>query len=175
VRPLGFRQVDRSLRAVEKQLRSAVRGVNQHASKLVAKGKYEEAQAAVALAQAALRFQDRFESVILEWQASSGMPMSGAKAAKVPLWRCYVVIARTLKGLGGEATLRDVIANVEATVSADPAIQASFGTSLTAAEWKRAVERARSPMKLHGYIEAAAQGRWKLTKLGRDLADRQDG
>ena len=130
--------------------------------------------AVVALAQSALRFRDRFESIITEWHAASGKSPGGAKS-KVPLWRFYVVFARTLKGLGGEATLREVISKVEATVSAVPTLQAGLGASLTAPEWKRAVEKARGPMRQHGYIETVAQGRWKLTKLGMDLADRQDG
>ena len=173
-RPVAFRQIDRSLHAVEKQLRSALRTTNQYAGKLVAKGKYEEAQAAVELARGALRFLDRFESVIAEWYESSGKSGDRKGQTRVPIWRYYVVVARTLVGLGGEGTLRDVIENIEATANADPTLRANLGTSLTAADWKRAVEKARGPMRQHGYIEPVGQGRWKITKLGRDLAERPE-
>jgi hypothetical protein len=174
-RPVAFRQIDRSLHAIERQLRSALRTANQYAGKLVAKGKYEEAQAVVELARGALRFLDRFESVIAEWHESSGKSGDKKGPAKVPLWRYYVVFARTLMKLGGEGTLRDVIENIEAVANADPTLRANPGSCLSAADWKRAVERARGPMRQHGYIESVGQGRWGITKLGRDLAERSEG
>jgi hypothetical protein len=172
-RPLVFGQVDRSLRAVESQLRSALRIVNQQAAKLVGKGKYEEADETVGLARSALRFQDRFESVVAEWHEVSGKSARKGQP-KVPLWRYYVVVARSLARLGGEATIRDVVANIEATASAEPASQENPSVLFGNADWKRAVEKARAPMRQHGYVELIGQGRWRLTKLGRELADRSE-
>jgi hypothetical protein len=159
------------MREVDRKLRSALRTINQQAAKLVAKGKYEEAQAAVEIARSALRFQDRFESVIVEWYESSGKSDDRKGQTKVPLWRYYVVVAQTLVSLGGEGSLQDVIDNVEAAANTNPASKLNLGASISAPDWKRTVERARRPMLQHGYIEAAGQRRWRITKLGRELAD----
>jgi hypothetical protein len=173
-RPLAFVQIDHSFRVAEKQLRAAIRTVNHQAAKLLGKGKYEEAETMVALARGALRFQDRFDSIVTEWREVTGKASHGKAKSKVPLWRYYVVVARALAGVGGEGVIEDIVANIEATLKAEPTLQASLGMAMTTAEWKRTTERARGPMRQHGYIELLGQGRWRITKLGGDLASRPE-
>ena len=168
------RAVEKTIKTLRQQVKAEVGALNQQAAKLVAKGAYGPSQGVIQAAQQMLGFSRQVDALWNAWRGGKGtIADSGqSETERTPLWEYYRVIAKSLADLGGEAKVRDVIAKVgslsEGQFKAGDVALTSNGTPV----WARSVRRARAPMIKERFLESVAGGRWRLTKLGRDLAKR---
>jgi hypothetical protein len=166
------RTIEKSIKSLRQQVKLAVDDLNQQAAKLVAKGAYEASQRLIESARQMIGFAQQVDTLATAWQTCRGTEEAAAQADRTPLWEYYRLIAKSLIELGGEAPAREVIAKVESLGSGQFRSGDLALTPNGKSVWERAVRRARKPMIDEGFMEAVEGGRWRLTKLGRDLPKR---
>src|SRR5712691_744888 len=101
--------ITRSIIGLKKQLRLAVKELNQDAATLVTRGRYESSTALVEMAKRTAEFVAEVETLRKRWKEvrSGGAKSEGAE--KTPLWEYYRLVARALVGLGGEARRSEIV------------------------------------------------------------------
>jgi hypothetical protein len=101
----GKGEVDRALKQTQRQVKSALRQVNQLAGRLVARGDYTAAQSWVDIGRSITAFGSRVEALHLEWQGLHNDAPGQLSSERTPLWKYYRPILQTLVQLGGDATI----------------------------------------------------------------------
>ncbi len=168
----GKGEVDRALKQAKREVKSALRQVNQLAGRLVAKGDYTGAQSWVEVGRAITTFGAEVDALHLNWQAlHEKAPAAQISSERTPLWEYYRPILTALVELGGEATISDLeerVAPILATVLPTEEMVVLSGDKL---RWKRTVRNSRRHMIKEGFLEDHSGPRWKITDSGRKAAE----
>lgn len=163
----GSREVDRAFAAVLKELKAALRGLNQQTTKTLERGDYSSAEEAVGLGRSVSEFSGRVDALRAEWRTlQRSTRKNDLKEEHTPLWRYYQPILETLIELDGEATREELEKAVEPRVRSilKPGDEAKNSRGLS--RWRVMVRRAKRPMAHEGFIEDS-RGRWRVTAKGR--------
>src|SRR5260370_20208817 len=98
----GKREVDNALRLTSREIKSALRQVNQQAGRLVSRGDYDGAQSLVELGKEISQFTSEVEALHAKWR---DLREDGdeSRIERTPLWKYYRPILKALGQLGGEA------------------------------------------------------------------------
>ena len=165
-----LKAVNRSLVLLKKQLRAAVKEINNEAADLVGRGRYDASSALIDVAKRAGEFSAEVEALRKRWTSIRRGPTAGHDGERTPLWEYYALIASALVHLEGEAT-RSQITDWISGSAIDKLKPADLArTARGKLIWQRNVNRARKAMIKEGYLEPDSGSIWKLTRLGRDIA-----
>lgn len=167
-----LKTIDRAFSSLRTQLRAAVKELNQEAAILVSRGKYDASHMLIESAKKVGAFAAEFEILRERWASIRSGPKVSQNAERTPLWEYYALVARALVALDGEGTRGQILDWIERTameeLKAGDLAQASQGRLV----WQRAVGRSKRAMVKEGYLEPNSGMKWKLTKLGREIAKR---
>jgi hypothetical protein len=166
------RSIEKLLKALRQQLKSAVGELDLRAAKLVEKGAYASSQQLIESAQEMRAFGQQVDALWESWRGALSKKRSKSSEDRTPLWEYYPLIATILMELGGEAQVRDVIAKVQSV--AGKQLRSGDLTTSTRGRpvWEHSIRRARNPMIDEGFLESVPGGRWRLTNLGQELTRR---
>jgi len=167
----GKGEVDRALKQTTRQVKSALRQVNQQAGKLVAKGDYNAAQSWVEMGRAMTTFGAEVAALQLKWQELSETAPGHISSERTPLWEYYRPILTALIELGGEGTISELEEQVKPILSGMLSGEEMNAMSGDKLRWKRAVRRSRRHMVKEGFLEDHSGLRWKITESGRKAAE----
>jgi len=168
----GKGEVERALKLTKREVKSALRQVNQQAGRLVTRGDYTGAQSWVDMGRAITGFGAEVDALQLRWQALQETAPGQTTSEGTPLWEYYQPILQALVELGGEALvaeLEEKVAPILAGVLHPEEMNIMSGDKL---RWKRAVRRSRRHMIKEGFLENHSGLRWRITDSGREAAKR---
>ena len=168
----GSRKVERSLKKVRQETRAALKELNQHAGRLMSRGDYLAASELAERGRVVSDFEGRLDALRKEWRALWGTKEPGdAKDAKTPLWEFYQPILEALSACGGDASRGEIENRLEASLASrfKPGDLAPTGRRRVP-RWKLMVRRARKSMIKEKYLEDAGGKQWRITPLGRQVA-----
>ena len=157
------RDVERALRTVNLELRGALKQINHQAGKLLAKGRYEEAEQLVAAAKAVGQFQADYEQLRSRWKQLKTLG-AGVTEPQSALWEYYQPIVDALTKLGGEADRHSIEDELEGMVRARLKPGDLRKNVRGVAKWQIMLRRAKRPMIEEGFIERASGKTWRLTE-----------
>lgn len=168
-----LKAIDRSFSSLRTQLRAAVKELNQEAANLVSRGRYDASVTLIESAKSVSAFAIEIDALRERWASIRSSPRVSQNVERTPLWGYYALVARALVALDGEGTRGQILAWIERTAMDElkpgDLVQASQGRAV----WQRAIGRSRRAMVKEGYLEPDSGMKWKLTKLGREMAKRQ--
>lgn len=167
-------EVQRALRAAKAVVRKALKGANQVAGQVLAKGRYEEAQALVERARRIQEFEKELDGLRRRWkEAKQGArPPKAEREAKTPLWAYYQPVLRALAEAGGECSRRELEPRVEAILGAEMKPGDRKAMAQGRQLWQVMILRARKHLVAEGWVEDRAGVNWKITPAGRKAAGR---
>lgn len=167
----GKGEVDRALKQTQRQVKSALRQVNQLAGRLVARGDYTSAQSWVDVGRSITTFGAKVDALLLEWQSMQTDAPAQNSLERTPLWEYYRPILEALVQLGGEAYVAEVEEAAKPFLA--QVLRQEEMTMLTGGKliWKRAIRRARRHMVKEDFLESGTALRWKITEAGRRVAE----
>lgn len=169
-----LRIVNRSLVGLKRQLRAAVKELNEKAAVLVTRGQYESSAALIDLAKGVSDFGSEVEALRQRWATLKRGGGSGGGGEKTPLWEYYILVAKALVELGEDVGRSEVIDWIDRS-AVDQLKPGDLGrTTQGKLIWQRNIGRARRAMIKEGYLEPNSGSRWKLTRLGREIVKRQN-
>lgn len=166
------REVLKSIRNVSKEVKLAIKGVNQLASAKLGKGNYLAAQHLIETAKRMAEFQGQVKALASNWRglASVSQPSGTDSLDSTKLWEYYKPILRCLIELGGKANKKQIIER----------FQTEFGSILKDGDlatngrgipkWQRMIHKARKPMLEEEFIESENLLTWAITAKGRRAA-----
>jgi hypothetical protein len=165
----GSREVERALRQSVREIKAALKEINQQAGKLVARGDYGAAEELVQVGRTVTAFGAEVEALQSRWLDLQESATKELTTERTPLWEYYKPILVALVELGGDATLSQVEEKVEPILGGvlNPGELSMSGDKLS---WKRAVRRARRHMVKEGFLEDHSGLRWRITEQGRSVA-----
>ncbi len=165
-----LKAVNRSLVTLKKQIRGAVKELNQQAAALVARGKYDASSSLMETARKVGAFVGEVEALRERWTTLRRGPSGRADGERTPLWEYYALVAKALVDLGGEANRSQVADWINRSaldqLKAGDVERSAQGRPI----WQKNLSRARRAMIKEGYLEPDSKSKWKLTRLGRDIA-----
>jgi Mrr N-terminal domain len=167
----GHREVDRALKQVAREVRSALKEINQQAGRLVTRGDYSAAEALVDVGRSVTKFGAEVDSLHLRWRELQQAEPGQVSSDRTPLWEYYRPLLQALVALGGEATLSDLEEKVEPILTSvlNPGeMMVMSGGKLS---WKKAVSRARRHMVKEGFLEDHSGLRWRISSQGKRVAE----
>jgi hypothetical protein len=166
----GSREVERALRQTLREIKAALKEINQQAGKLVMRGDYAVAEELVSVGRTVTTFGAEVEALQSRWLDLQESATKELTIERTPLWEYYKPILVALVELGGDATLSQVEEKVEPILGGvlNPGeLSMMSGDKLS---WKRAVRRARRHMVKEGFLEDHSGLRWRITDQGRSVA-----
>jgi len=165
-----LRDIGRSIVALKKQLRVAVKELNQEAARLLSRGKYERSAALVDAAKGARDFISEVEALRTRWKTVKSVGGAQPRGEKTPLWEYYSLVARALVALGGSANRTQIADWIKEHGKSDLRPGDLARTARGKVIWDGNLGRARRAMLKEGYLEPGPG--WRLTQLGRSIAER---
>jgi len=170
----GAGGVERAIRNVKREIRSSLKQIHQHASKLLSRGSYSEAQALVDVARIVGSFEGEVDTLREKWRSLRGSRSTGgAKGEKTPLWEYYRPILQVLASGDGRASTSDLLGRLEPLLTKVLKPEDLDTMSNGRPRWQVMVRRARRPMRKEGFIEADGGNEWRITGTGRKAATGQ--
>ena len=165
----GSREVERAIKQTSREVKVALKEINQQAGKLVARGEYAAAEELVRIGRAITTFADEVNALNLKWRELQETAPGKLSSERTPLWEYYKPILQALVQLGGEATLGELQEKVQpllVSVLQPGEMTAMSGDKLS---WKRAVRRTRRHMVKEGFskIIPACGGRSQIVDVER--------
>src|SRR5437016_13113262 len=103
----GKREVDTALRQTTREIKSALRQINQQAGRLVSRGDYDEAQSLVELGKQISQFASEVEALHAKWK-DLREDENEKLIERTPLWKYYQPILKALVKLGGDSYVAEV-------------------------------------------------------------------
>ena len=165
-----MRMIKRSFVALKKQIRLAVKELNQEAARQVGNGRYETSGTLIECAKKVGEFAKDVEALRARWVSITSTKQGGASGEKTPLWEYYSLIAQSISELGGKAT-REQIVDWIAQNGANQLKSGDFASNVQGKPyWQRILRRVKRAMAEEKYLETAEGAEWSLTKLCRDVA-----
>ena len=170
-------QIRKAFRTTFRELKLALKEVNQRAPKLMQRGNYTGAQELMCQGQKIHAFLVEAQALqkrLVDLRAGG----SGQKLGKDdthPLWEYYESILKALVALGGEATRPQIETKFEDLFSSwlRPGDQAKMSGGRP--RWRVMIERSRKHLQKEGFIESANLLRWRITESGRKAATQTGG
>ena len=163
-------QVDNAIRGVRRQIRATLKAVNLQAGKLLARGKYAEAEELVRVGRSIDGFQARVEELRKEWRLLTASKGNIESAEHTPLWRFYQPVLKALLSVGGTAT------SVELEKALPPFLEGHATPADLAPgprgvpRWRVMLKKARRPMVKELFLDSASGKKWQLSAEGKRLA-----
>lgn len=171
----GAGGVDRALRNVKREIKSSLKQIHHHASKLLTRGNYVAAQALVDVARLVNTFDAEVETLRGKWSGLRGRgTASGATAEKTPLWEYYRPILQVLASGDGGASTSELLGRLEPSLTKALKPEDFEIMSNGRPRWQVMVRRARRPMRKEGFIERDGGKEWRITSAGRKAAAGQN-
>jgi len=169
------RGVNQSIRMVHVAIRKAIKGLNQKAGQLMARGDYASAESLVARGRELQQFVVEFEVLHKRWRQLTSGGQVRQKKPVTPLWAFYQPILKALNQCGGEATLSQIEPAVESVMEStfQPGDRAMLARGTE--RWKVAIRWARKHLKEEGWIQDRKGARWSITDAGRRAAEKGVG
>lgn len=170
----GPRKVEQGLKRVRRELKGALKELNQQAAKLMARGDYSGASALADRGRMMSDFDGRVDALRREWRGLSAPSADREdKESSTPLWEYYRLVLQALVAQGGEASRRDVEKHLasrvgEALRPGDLKPKGRTGR----ARWQAVLRRVRKPMVREKYLEDFPGKHWRITPLGRQVAEK---
>ncbi len=166
------REVDRALTNSVKEVKASLKELNQNAGKLLAKGRYEQAEALVSQGRIISEFQGKVDALRTEWRSlRKGGGTSVGSGETTPLWQYYKPILKSLISLGGEASRKDIQKDFEASHLSDLKPDDTGVMARGRPRWTVMIQRSRRPLIKEGFIENSSAKAWKITAEGRKAAE----
>jgi hypothetical protein len=156
-------QVDRALKAASREVKNALKRMNQQAGKLLARGAYEEAQSLVEAGRSIAGFQSEVDELRRNWKslriaARSERGRRGATA--VAAFR--LPILRLMAGKGGAVPWKQVELELRADAVGLALQPGDLDTVRGRPLWVRAASRARSALVREGLIHYSGGSRMSM-------------
>jgi hypothetical protein len=164
-------QVRKSILALERTVKGAVKVINQEAGAMLSKGRYGKAEELIAAAKAVAEFQDSVRALRDGWQNLGRCSGHGKPKDDVtPQWEYYKPLLQCLIRLGGEASRRDIEADFEKHCLG--MLKPSDGAEMARGvpRWKRMIQRCRKAMIHEGFLLEARGGKWRISDQGKKIA-----
>jgi len=168
-------EVDKTIRELARQAKTAQTELNRQAGTLVAKGHYEKAETLVAKAKTVDEFQARVRALREEWRQirRDGRSAGQQRAQSTPLWEYYQPVLETLQAMGGRARRADLETEFE---SSHASVFKPGDTDVMAGNvprWQKMIRRARKHLIEEGFIEDSSSPFWQITAEGKRAAKAQ--
>lgn len=166
------REVEQSLVVVVREVKAALKDLNQQAASLMERGDYDGAMAMAKMGRLLSGFQAKVSALRSEWRAlrSKAKNKGIEKEETTPLWKYFQPIAKALLELGGRARRHD-LEKILASLLEGQFLSGDLApTARGVPRWKVMVRRARRPMVSEGFLEEAKGPWWRITTAGRRLA-----
>jgi hypothetical protein len=167
------REVAKAMRTLKASVRTAWKGVNKSAGKLIAKGNYAAGEQLATRGRKVKEFLGSVDALDREWRslAKGAAASAGSLASdRLPQWEYYQPILQALVEAGGQSR----------RVKLEPLVQRRMADRLTAAErepmsagrerWQVMIRRARKHLAAEGWIEPGTSAEWRITADGRRAA-----
>lgn len=167
----GNREVDRALKQLAREVRSALKEINQQAGRLVTRGDYSAAEALVKVGRSVTTFGDEVDALLLRWRELQHGAPGQVASEKTPLWEYYRPLLQALVELGGEASLSDLEEKVEPILTSVLKPGEMTVMSEGKPSWKKAVRRARRHMVKEGFLEDHSGLKWRISSQGKRVAE----
>jgi restriction system protein len=167
----GNREVDRALKQLGREVRSALKEINQQAGRLVMRGDYSAAEELVEVGRTVTKFGAEVDALHLRWRELQLVEPAQVSNERTPLWEYYRPLLQALVELGGEATrsqLEEKAEPILASVLNSVEMTATTGGKLS---WKKAVRRARRFMVKEGLLEDRSGLKWRISSQGMRVAE----
>jgi Mrr N-terminal domain len=164
--------VTQAMRSVRTAAQKSLKGLNQIASKQMAKGDYAAAETLAAKGREIRQFQSEIDALIRRWREVCSLGRSPAKQSNTPLWVYFQPILQALVRAGGECRRADLEARVEGLISASPAERDLRAWPASRDQWRLMIQRARRHLVNEGWIENRPGPIWRITEAGRKAAEK---
>lgn len=163
----GGREVERSLKQAQKEMKSALKQINVHAANLLGKGDYDGAEDLIAAAKNVDEFEAEFGNIIKRWrEMAGGKSRSGEQKEKaLALWEYYVPTLETMVALGGTATKDGIEQEIEPK-AADIFPPSELAIKGKKPRWAQMMRRALKAMEKEGFVERI-KSEWRITSAGK--------
>ena len=169
------REVTQSIRAVSREVKRALKELNQQAAKLLARGNYDGAQAMVETGRAISLFDGEVRALRRRWQELRAVGGKKDREEGTLQWEFYQPILRALSDLGGKGKRRDIEEKV-AEIMQDKFKPGDLVTNTRGIpRWQVMVRRSRKPMRAEGFLEDNVSPLWEITAAGRRAAKKGAG
>ncbi|MFH1924658.1 MAG: hypothetical protein ABIP48_32805 [Planctomycetota bacterium] len=167
-------EVRKAIVSLRQEVKLAVKAVNQHAAKLLARGDYEGAQAMIEVAQSLAQFGNDVQTLQSRWRdiLGAGAKTDPGKRNQTALWEYYQPILRVLASLGGEATRKELETELEGSIAAILKVGDRVANARGMPKWKVMIRRARKPMTTEGFLADEKGPKWRITKKGEQAAQK---
>ena len=109
----GNRDIDRALKQLAREIRGALREINQQAGRLVMRGDYSAAEGLVEVGRSVTKFGSEVDALHLRWRELQRVEPGQVSSEKTPLWEYYRPLLQALVELGGEGTCSQLEEKVE--------------------------------------------------------------
>ena len=164
------RIVAKALRAVRTAAQDSLKGVNQAASQLMAKGDYASAMTLAERGSDIRQFQAQVEELQQRWRVVCGAGEQGKNEATTPLWSYYQPILQALVEAGGECRLAELEGLVERLMNGSLQPGDRDAMARGRERWRVMIRRARRPLMAEGWIEDRRGPIWRIADAGRRAA-----
>jgi hypothetical protein len=170
------REVAKAMRTLKASVKTAWKGVNRAAGKVIAKGNYGAGEELAARGRKVKEFLGSVEALDREWRTlARGSAAVGGKPspARLPQWEYYQPILQALVELGGEGRKVDFEPVVERLLAGR--LQATDRELMSGnrERWRVMVHRARRHLRTEGWIMDGLGAAWRITADGRRAAQGQ--
>lgn len=171
------REVGQALNAVRAAAKRALRGLNQSAGQLMAKGDYAGAEALAAKGREVQQFQSEVDALRKRWRTlrGTGGDSGPTRQGTTPLWAYYQPILKSLSAAGGESRIAELEVEVERILvgALQPGDRRETGQGRE--RWQVMIRRARKHLVAEGWIADKPGPVWRITETGRRAAEKPLG
>ena len=168
----GRGEATRALRGAVRAVKSSLGRVNREAGKLVAQGRYEDAEAVLEIGRSLNEFSTQLEGLLSKWRDLT-VGKASRKADRAPLWEYYRPLLRILADVGDLTTL-EILTKTESALSATLRDGDYAQMANGQLRWKNMVRRAKRAMTKESFLEPKTGSRWVITASGRRAAKKKD-
>ena len=170
------RTVSQAIRSTRRELKQAIKEINQTAAELAKKGAYERAEASMTKGRELKSFSEEIAAIERKWKQICGSSKTQDKVAGdvfLMAWQYYAPILRSLVELGGKACLSDLEA--EFLRQMEPHLRVGDHSYMTGGRerWQIMIRRARKHMVKEGWLLSRSSKLWEISAAGRQVADKK--
>ncbi len=164
--------VNQSLKSARKAVQKALKGLNQIAGRLMARGDYGTAQLLAGKGREVQQFIIEVDALRTRWKDVSSLAPPTTRQGATPLWGYYQPVLKALEQCGGDATLRELTPAVEKLMASRFLPGDRTPRSGGRERWQVMVRRTRRHLASEGWIENRPGARWRITESGRRAAEK---
>lgn len=165
------REVDKAIKGAIAATKAVLKSLNALAGQVMAKGRYEDAEALVEKGRDIQAFQVDLASAARRWrEIRSNRGQGRSKGRSSPLWAYYQPVLKALLELGGRGTREEIEPIVERLMSLDFQPGDKDVLPRGRQRWKVMIQRSRKHLVAEGWIAGARSKIWSITADGRKAA-----